>query len=219
MASLDTKILLIPGMTAEYPVFSRLAPLLPAARIISFVAPQRAESLRSYARRMASGLSGDCFLVGVSFGGIVALEMAQFVQPRGCVLISSVRGPHQLPPWFRALRFIGARRYERVLRLLGKAAELAPDRLRTASTLRATKLAGDKGAWHRWATASVLDWQPESESSLCPVWQIHGDADTTFPIRYVEPDVVIRGGPHTLPISHPKETATAIRSFISGDPA
>jgi len=44
--------------------------------------------------------------------------------------------------------------------------------------------------------------------------QVHGSADKTFPIRYVNPDVTVMGGRHALTISHPKETASAILAFM-----
>jgi pimeloyl-ACP methyl ester carboxylesterase len=85
-----------------------------------------------------------------------------------------------------------------------------PRRIRSRSTARLTKLAGASGSWHRWATAAVLRWQPGRELDQIPTFQIHGDADTTFPIRYLHPDIVIRGGGHVLPLTHSTELSELI---------
>lgn len=211
-------IYLLPGMTADFPIYSRLLPLLPNARVVDFLPPEPRETLVSYSSRMATLLPRDAYIGGVSFGGIIALEISRLLRPRGCILISSIRHPHELPPWFRIWRPFGGRSSSAGLRMIGGAASLVPRSARTASTIRATKLAGDRGAWHRWATSAVLDWKPEPLGDFCPILHIHGTADTTFPIRYVHPDVSIPGAGHGLPLSHPDEVVAAIRLFVDAAP-
>jgi pimeloyl-ACP methyl ester carboxylesterase len=164
---------------------------------------------------MADRFPADCYIVGVSFGGMVALEVSRTVRPAGCILISSVCGPDELPPSLRVWRIIGGRNCSRLLKLVGNLAAIVPKSIRTNSTMRATKLRGDAGAWHRWATSAVLGWQPGPQPISSPLLTIHGDADTTFPIRYTHADVVVPDGRHALPISHPVETANAIVAFTN----
>jgi pimeloyl-ACP methyl ester carboxylesterase len=206
-------IYLLPGMTSDYPVYSRLTPLLQNARIVDFIDPKINESLTSYARRMAEQFPPLCYIAGVSFGGILALEISRIVQPAGCILIASVTGPDELPPWFRVWRRLGGRNCSSILNIIGNAAAIVPKSIRTSSTIRATKLSGVAGAWHRWATSAVLDWNPDPLPISSPLLHIHGDADSTFPIRYTKPNVVVANGRHSLPISHPVETANAIHAF------
>jgi pimeloyl-ACP methyl ester carboxylesterase len=205
-------ICLLPGMAADYPIYSRLMPLLANASVGSFINPLPNESLIAYATRMAPQFALHTYIGGVSFGGILALEISRLVRPKGCIIISSVRNPRQLPSWFRIGRAIGGRRCLQFLRLLGDAATLAPRRIRTDSTGRIARISGIDGQWHRWAMAAVLDWQPAGDLGI-PILHIHGDADRTFPLRYVNPDVVLHKGRHTLPVSHPFETANAIHAF------
>ena len=207
-------IYLLPGMTADFPIYARLLPLVAGASIAPFIEPLCDESLASYAARMAPRFAPDCFLGGVSFGGIVALEISRLVRPRGCILISSIASPRQAPPWFRIGRALGGRNSSRLLRLMGAAAALVPGRIRTSSTLRLAKLSGSSGAWHRWAASAVLAWRPEGEYCF-PILHIHGAADRTFPLRYVRPTIIIPRGRHALPLSHSLETAHAINAFVS----
>ena len=202
-------------MTAEYPVYQRLLPLLPHAQVVDFIAPEPHELLTDYAARMADLFPPCCVIAGVSFGGILALEIARIIQPVGCILIASISTPNELPPWLRAWRIFGGRHSESLLNALGRTAAAVPQRLRTKSTIRLTKLAGESGAWHRWATSAVIDWNPVPEPISTPTLQIHGDADSTFPIRYTNPDIVIPNGRHALPMSHPSETAIAINAFTN----
>jgi pimeloyl-ACP methyl ester carboxylesterase len=209
----STPIYLIPGMSADYPVYSRVLPLLPNAVVVDFIPPEPWESLVNYASRMANLFPTNAFIGGVSFGGIIALEISRILRPRGCILISSVRHPRELPPWFRVWRVLGGRSCSVLLQTIGSFASVLPKSVCTSSTIRATRLAGSRGHWHRWATAAVIDWQPELTFDRCPILQIHGTADTTFPIRYIHANVTVPDGRHALPISHPEETAMAIRAF------
>jgi pimeloyl-ACP methyl ester carboxylesterase len=92
-------------------------------------------------------------------------------------------------------------------------AKSMPRLIRSRSTVRLTKFAGSD--WHRWATAAVLRWQPGPELDEIPTLHIHGDCDTTLPLSYVHPNVVIRGGGHVLPLTHPEELGTMIAEYAA----
>jgi len=211
------QILLLTGMTPDARIFERLTPRLPTASVVPWITPTAHECIHEYACRLADSLSvrGEVVVCGVSFGGIIAQELAIQLNAKACVLISSVRGVRQLPPWFRMLRPFAIGPIEAVLGAVGRAADCCPARLRTDSTARLTKLEGEAGAWHRWATASVLRWAPSRELEELRIVQIHGSHDTTFPLRYVNPDVVIADGGHVLPLTHPTEIATVLSNVAA----
>jgi pimeloyl-ACP methyl ester carboxylesterase len=211
-----SRILLLTGMTPDHRIFDRMLPLLPNASVVPWIAPRSYESIPQYAARLASTLSPteDCVICGVSFGGIVARELAHQVSAKCCIQISSIRDSSQLPPWFRLLRGFSFLGFEHMLAVVGQLAVLMPRRVRTRSTSRLTKLAGPKGAWHRWATTAVLRWKARIELDSIPLVQIHGDSDSTFPVRYVSPNVVISSGGHVLPLTHANQIASIIASLI-----
>ena len=212
-------IYLLQGMTPNRHVYDRLAPMLPDCQIVSWIEPQKQESIASYAQRLAAQIPvRDCYLGGVSFGGVVALEVARILQPKMCFLISSIRGPSQLPPWLRAIRLLSSTTSLAVgLRAAGNLANYVPRCVRSKTTMRTTKLAGEEGDWHRWACSAVLQWNPEHEPQL-PVYQIHGDADRTFPVRFTSPDKIILSGGHLLPLTHPKVVAEAMLAVMTSAP-
>jgi pimeloyl-ACP methyl ester carboxylesterase len=206
---MTTRILLLTGMTPDDRIYDRLLPRLANASIVPWIAPQPNEALSPYCDRLAATIDRDAPIIicGVSFGGIVARELAPKIKAMCCVIISSVRDPQELPPWFRCFRPFAGRYVSTVLNCAGTFATLFPPPVRTRATSRATKLAGNSGSWHRWATSSVLSWSPQAQGSEVKTVHIHGDRDTTFPIRYTRPDVVIRGGGHVLPLTHDREVA------------
>lgn len=207
---------MLTGMTPDVRIFDRLIPRLPNASIVPWIAPLAHESIPDYALRLvdSSSIQDDVIVVGVSFGGIVARELALRLNAKACVLISSVRDVRQLPPWVRVLRPFSHFPVESILNAIEMIAAVYPKRIRTDATTRLTKLAGRAGAWHRWATVSVLRWNAAYELNKVPVIQIHGDRDATFPIRYINADVVIVGGGHVLPLTHADEIAEVLAKLV-----
>lgn len=215
--SMATSILLLTGMTPDVRIFDRLTPLLPAASVVPWIDALPHESISDYAVRLADSIAirEDVIVCGVSFGGIIARELAMRLNAKACVLVSSVRDASQLPPWYRVFRAFAQFPVEPVLNALGTAAASCPKRIRTDATARCTKFAGDAGVWHRWATASVLRWNASCGLDKVPVIQIHGDRDTTFPIRYVDADIVIVGGGHLLPLTHAPDVAKILANLAA----
>lgn len=214
---MSNRILLLTGMTPDRRIFDRMLPLLPTAFVVDWIRPMRYESIRDYATRLGQSIPRDdsTIVCGVSFGGIVAQELASSINAKVCVLISSVRSPDELPPWFRVFRALGPRTAEMGMSTIGVLSSLWPRRLRTQGTWRLLQLASTSGAWHRWATAAVLSWRQCSEDNPIPVFQIHGDRDRTFPIRYIDADYVVQGGGHILPFTHGKEVAEKLRQIAA----
>ena len=211
------KILLLTGMTPDHRIFDRLLPLLPNASVVEWIRPLGYESIAAYAARLSRTIVNDAPTVvcGVSFGGIVARELASCLNLKACVLISSVRSPRELPPWFRVFRMIPPRPAVAVMKATGAVATYWPRSLKTQTTWRIMKLGGEAGEWHRWATAAVLNWKPSKAAERIPVFQIHGDRDSTFPIRYTNAETVIHGGGHVLPLTHFEEIADKLRQVAA----
>lgn len=211
------RILLLTGMTPDQRIFDRLRPLLPSAVIVEWIQPTPHESIQSYAVRLSNTLDRNVPTVvcGVSFGGIVAVELASCMNADSCVLISSISSPSELPPWFRLCRLVPPRPAELIMRTAGTIATYWPRRLKSSTTWRLMKLAGETGDWHRWASAAVLNWKPSKNTKRTPLTRIHGDRDATFPSRYLKADMVIKGGGHVLPLTHFKEIAQRLNEVAS----
>ena len=94
------KILLLTGMTPDHRIYDRLLPLLPTAIVVDWIPPTEHESIVSYADRLSRTVNHDEPMVvcGVSFGGIIARELACRLNATSCVLISSSRS--NLPQFF-----------------------------------------------------------------------------------------------------------------------
>ena len=209
------KILLLTGMTPDPRIFERLLPLLPSAVVVDWIPPNSNESIASYAERLSRTIINDqpTIVCGVSFGGIVAGELAECLNASACVLVSSVRSPKELPPWYRCFRAVPHRVTESMIKIVGRVASRWPRKFRSASTWRLSKLNGTSGEWYRWAMAAVLKWNPTHENERVTLIHIHGDRDSTFPIRYTQADRIIPGGGHILSLTNYTEVAEILQEL------
>ncbi len=60
------------------------------------------ETIEGYAKRMSEDIKHeDPVLLGLSFGGIMSIEIAKLVSVKKIILISSIKTFHEMPLWMR----------------------------------------------------------------------------------------------------------------------
>ena len=91
------KIYLLPGMGADARLYNHLKLETVDLRLINWKIPPKDAGLKDYARLMLEEVDDpeNAFLGGTSMGGIVAREMAEIVNPRSLILISSPATVHE----------------------------------------------------------------------------------------------------------------------------
>lgn len=98
------KIYTISGLGADSRMFDFLE-LKGECVHLDWIPPQNKESLPNYARRMAEKIdfNEDFILIGLSFGGMVATEIAKIHPPKKLILISSAATKNELRSIYRAV--------------------------------------------------------------------------------------------------------------------
>ena len=90
----------MPGLAASATIFERIE--LPKDTfeiyLLEWFVPEKQETLQSYASKMAEKVvHKEAVLIGVSFGGILVQEMAQFLTLKKLIIVSSVKSNTELP--------------------------------------------------------------------------------------------------------------------------
>ncbi len=182
-----------------------------------WIPPQKSESLPHYAARMAETVTPDrdkpLVLGGVSFGGMLAYEMARRVKPDAVVLIASCRTRQGLRPIYRAgrllLPLVPVQAWSVAKLLSGPVVRI---RLGVPSERKELAIRMFKemdSRFMHWALQAILGWTPSPLEGI-RVLQIHGRRDSLIPARRVEADKVIPGGGHMINVSH----ADQVNDFI-----
>lgn len=208
--------------------------VLPQARafgeamiVPSWPAPRAGESVAAYAERWAGDLSPrlprgrPLVLAGVSFGGMIAQEMAHWLCPRAVLLIASARSCGGVAPFWRGLERLVSpvpwRLAEPLAPLIGYAHGLqmrlsAQDRRLLARVARRLDL-----TTAQWCARGVTHWPglpTDRLARLPPVHQIHGDLDPLMPLHRVSPGTVVRGGRHHIHLGHAGEVNAWLRDRV-----
>ncbi|MCC6511428.1 MAG: alpha/beta hydrolase [Pirellulaceae bacterium] len=218
-------LILFSGLAADEQVFTPQKLAFPELIVPPWLVPEPNETLDHYAQRMADQLplatgtrvTEPCWIGGASFGGILALHMARYLQPAGVILLGSVRAPDQLPRYARLAR---------PLRPLVPYMPIRPWQWLVAPVImwltkgRWPRLHGLAGQMRRadprvirWSISRILDWQ-HAPAVACPVYHIHGGRDHVLPARYTHPDHVIQQGGHIISLTHPEEVTDFIRRVL-----
>jgi pimeloyl-ACP methyl ester carboxylesterase len=202
-------LILLPGIGTDARVFALQRLAFPQLIVPEWLPPQRRESLAEYAARFADAVNPGrpCIIGGMSFGGMVALELTRHLPAVACVMISSVKSSRELPLWMRTLSPIAACLPRRTDLFVAAVGTMLNYTVRFALPQRGRQfcehLSKTRSQVLPWACRVSVKWRPVAEEWPCPVFHLHGDADPIFPLRFTRPDRVISGGGHALPLSHP----------------
>lgn len=195
----------MPGMAASSTIFERIK--LPEdifeIHLLEWFLPEKKETLQQYAKRMASNVQHEnAILIGVSFGGILVQEMAEFLKPRKIIIISSVKSNKELPRRMKiakstkAYKIIPTRLLENVESLVKYAfGDLIKGRLQLYEKFMSMR---DKD-YLDWAIEQVICWERSEPNP--EVVHIHGDADEVFPVKNIKEYINVKGGTHIMILS------------------
>jgi pimeloyl-ACP methyl ester carboxylesterase len=214
-----TTIYLIPGQGADERLFKNLE-LDSSFRVIKLhhCIPDKGMTLPEYARKMAKQIdtTKPFILIGVSLGGMTAVEMSEFLHPKKIILISSAKCRQELPGRYRFQRYIPlykvvpgrvARGGAKILQPL-----VEPDRKKEKETCKKMLKDKDPKFMHR-SIAMIMKW--ERDSFPTGIIHIHGDNDHTIPIKNVACTHRIEGGSHMMVLTRSKEISTLINQVLN----
>ena len=206
---------LIPGLGADERVFQFLH-LRGQVHVLQWLPPQSPdEELPRYAVRLAEAVPPTqvCWLVGVSFGGLLAQEIGKLRPLARVVLISSFAGPEELP-WLARLG--GATGLYRILpvqlfRLLPQAGRwlFSVSSGRDYQLLRQIIRDTDP-RFARWAIGQLLQWP----GSQLPVIRIHGTQDRLLAAGAALSQYQLAGG-HFIIVSRAVEISQILNQLAA----
>src|SRR3982751_617609 len=99
----------ISGLGADWRIFSKLRlPSSVTIKYIEWLEPLRRESLNDYCKRLTGQINTKekFMLVGLSFGGMVAIEIAKLIAAEEVILLSSIATSKELPLYMRVINRI-----------------------------------------------------------------------------------------------------------------
>lgn len=216
------KIYLIPGLAADRRVFRHIRfPEGYEPHCLEWLKPEHAESLPHYALRMAGQIdTGQPFiLVGLSFGGMLATEIARIHRPERTILIASIPHHSHLPGYYRWAWRAGLQKL--VTPAVIKRG-VAMKRLLTAESpedkaiIRQMARDVDPG-FIRWALRAIVKW--EGGADLPYAVHIHGSRDIILPPKYTRPSHIVPKGGHLMIFNRAEEINRILERILEAGTA
>lgn len=211
---MNNELYLLSGLGADKRVFDFLD--LHGFKLIhiEWIKPLEDEKIESYSHRLLPQIkTSRPTMIGVSFGGIIAIEMAKHIETNKLILISSVKTKADIPFRYRLAgnlwmnKLIPAPLYRKanfiVYWLFGV------KKKKEKQLLKAIMDDADND-FVDWATNEIVTWK--NEKQVPNVVSIHGTADLIFPFK--EADHKVEHGGHLMVVSKADEVSRILRSIL-----
>lgn len=208
------------GLGGDKRVFSKLK--LPEKfhiHHIDWIAPVKKESLAAYAKRISAKIdqSKPAILIGLSFGGIIAVEIAKLIRPKQVILISSVSLRQQIP-WY--YRLAGALQLPALVpTAILKSANPILFRLfgtfgKEQQQLLRMILKDTDPHFLKWAIRMLPNWNHKTK--IPNLVQIHGTKDLLLPLKPDQADIWVQNGGHLMVYNQHQELSNILTAIING---
>lgn len=210
------KIYILSGLGADERVFKYLDFKDWDVTFIKWIKPLNHEPLANYSKRISEQIKhDDPILIGLSFGGIVAAEIAKIIKVEKLILISSLKTQNQIPLVYR----LAGKLY---LHRLIPYAILKKDTFvnrwlfgvvgKNDRDLFKKVLADTDLDYLKWAINTIVNWQ---NTQIHPnLFHIHGTQDKILPIINSGEVIAIKNGGHLMVLNKAKQVSETLHQII-----
>lgn len=208
----------ISGLGADKRAFTFLDLSFCRPVFIDWIKPLKKEKLPEYALRLKEQITDpEPVIVGVSFGGMLASEMALADPAVRAFIISSNKVKKEFPRLLLTGKYVPVYKW------------IPAGWLKKGTFLRRAFF-GPKGEkqkkifseilrdsdfnFTKWAIEAILHWKNDRRPHN--VTHIHGTKDKLLPYKLVEDDHAIEGGSHLMIMNNAEEISVLLRKLIAG---
>ena len=210
-------IYLISGMGLDERLFFKMKIDSPNVHHINWIEPLPKEDIEDYARRMMQQIKhrGNIILIGVSFGGMMAIELSKILRVEQVIIISSIKQKEELPFLLKIAQYFPVYHlttpkmrqtfrsiWGRYFGLFSQEAFLFFDDMFEKSS----------ATYKTWAVNRIANWQNETYPKN--LIHIHGTKDKIFPIKKIHDSIIIKGGTHGMIVNRAEEISQQVNDIL-----
>jgi len=212
----------ISGLGADERMFQLLRLKCSNIVHVRWIQPLNDEPLDAYARRLAEQITElNPILVGMSFGGVVAIELSKFLHPRRTILLSSIASSKSLPWYYRLMGWFRLHQLIPVP-LLKRFHFIAP--ILFGATTRSEKdllkqvILETEPHFLRWAIGQLLQWHQPDHYEKNTI-MLHGTSDRILPTREHRgtPLIKLKDAGHLMVLSYATEISAILDKILEED--
>lgn len=211
------QVYMISGLGSDERVFRYLDLGHYDLHYIHWIKPFPKETMAAYACRLALQIKTENpVIIGLSMGGMMAVEIGKFLKTEKIILCSSAKTASELPKSYKRISFL------KLHHIIPNSLLLKPNPV--LHKLFGVRTGKDKAMldgiledtdpeFFKWAIDAIIAW--DSKEVPDNVIHIHGDKDRVIPIKNVQADYIIAGGTHSMIFQKPAEISTLIQHIIA----
>ncbi len=218
LSAQNKKLYMIPGQGSDTRLFKHLVIEGYDTVGINYVIPEKNEGMNDLARRMASEIdTTESFaLLGVSLGGMLAMEMCSFMNPDKIILISSAKNENEIPKMYRMFRKLPINKiiggnflkfctvlFQPIYEPLGKEDQI----------LWRTMFKEKDPKFMKRASDCIINWEGYANEGI-DILHIHGSKDRTLPIKNIGEHERIENGTHIMTLTEAEKISELVNGFL-----
>lgn len=218
LPKMKKSIFVISGLGADHEVFKKLELSGYEMIHIKWVDTIKGESLAEYATRLLPQITEqNPIIMGLSLGGMLALEVSKQIPTEKVISLSSAIGYHELP-WYYMLA--GRLKAQKWLPIYAFARGnyftnwlFGVQQKDDIAILQSVFDRLDKNFLF-WALNAVLKWDKNEKPKN--MIRIHGTSDRVLPMKKkVKYDAVIKNGTHLMLLDKSEEVSAILNKYLS----
>ena len=174
--------------------------------------PLENETLQNYALRISENIKDEnAILIGLSFGGILSVEISKIKKFKKVFLLSSAKTKFEIPFYYRFLGKLNLLRIipSSILKRLNSLTYLVfGAKTNFEKNLLKDIIKNTDKHFLKWALHQIMNWKNENYSEN--IVHIQGDSDLILPHNFIKYDYLIKDGTHFMTLNQSKEIETII---------
>lgn len=206
----------ISGLGADERVFSKFQFPQHEIHFIKWIIPEKNESIENYAKRLTEQINHENpILIGLSFGGIMCIEISRKIKTEFIIIISSIKSRNEMPFW---MRVSGKLKLNKIFPMKSFILiEPIEDYNLGVRTKEEKEMVHEyrkniDPVYSDWAINAILNW--ENNSPVKNLYHIHGDVDRIFSIKNIKADHIIEDGGHLMIMHKSDKVNECINSIL-----
>ncbi len=213
---MSKQLYILSGLGADERVFQRLDFSGFETTFIKWNIPYEKENIEHYSKRLLDQITTiNPTIIGLSFGGIMAIEIAKQIKTEKVILISSAKTKFEIPFYFRFIGLLGIHR-------------LFPTSVLKSSNFLTNYFFGAKTEFERqllkqilndtdpiflkWAIEKITRWTNQKE--INNLFHIHGTHDRILPRIFIKCDTTIKKGGHLMILNESEQMNIILKAQL-----
>lgn len=183
---------------------------------IDWLIPAPKDTIDEYLQKLKQQIQEERpMLIGLSFGGMLAVEYAKKYPYQKIILISSIKSKYEIPLYYRLLGWIRTPMWFPIHWL--KKGNFITNRFfglksKTEKLLLKSILRDTPESFFRWALQRISVWNNEDIPKN--LIHIHGNRDRIIPYRLIKADITIHNGGHFLIVNKAQEISRILKDIF-----